>query len=232
MLEQQPANTTEPVEQMAAIDPAVKVQLDQIDHHSAGPFLSPQSHAGTSYSNPRTIDRSELLGRDGEEEVLAGGPECGQSHLNIMPGAPLTDATQGSASLQNMAGAAQQKDFVIKKSKTKRGSSKGAHLMKAYLPSLIQKKDIQMVTPTNLTNYNSSINSRADQQQSSSAKANPRNKFVKVSRSTHGSSSAHQNYSNEERRRKKQIAQGSGMFLQSNEIIVPSDIQRSTHVLA
>ena len=52
-----------------------------------------------------------------------------------MPGAPLLEA------------ALSQKEFIIKKSKSKRGSSKGANYMKAYFPNLIAKKDVSLITP-------------------------------------------------------------------------------------
>ena len=95
----------------------------------------------------------------------------GPENMNIIPGAPLLESAMS------------QKQFIIKKSKKQRGQSKGATLMKAYFPNLIAKKDINMVSPTSLATRN-----QVPAQFGNTATNKKPKKFVKMSRSQHGSS--------------------------------------------
>ena len=149
------------------------------------------SAAIQSLDASNTVNRkSEIAAKGGTIEGVAGAPLSKAQNRRLMAGAPLLEA------------ALSQKEFIIKKNKSKRGSSKGANYMKAYFPNLIAKKDVTLITPTGNgparlhpgNSHTAHVNHAREGpvakggQNSNSAKQ--QRKFVQMSRSQHGSSNS------------------------------------------
>lgn len=98
-------------------------------------FRSPISVDHSQFSSGAFNQSSERRAGKTNQSLDVSGrsrkKDSGLSGQRInMPGAPFLEGT------------ASQKQFIIKKGKVKRNSSKGASMIKAYFPSVIAKKDV------------------------------------------------------------------------------------------
>ena len=98
--------------------------------------------------------------------------------------------------------------------------------MKAYFPNLIAKKDINMVSPTSLATRNV-----VPAQFGNTASQKKPKKFVKMSRSQHGSSAFASVYPADQRHHAmKVLKEKDHRHANTGEIIMPVDFQTNNHI--
>ena len=155
---QQQNNSNSVVDEGGSVPLTLQMNINEaMAEEASQSFMSPQSQDLSQYTSSAFGGQATEGRRAADDTVMVESSiEAGQSNTNrgdnnrrgqdqmnrkqqqkLLPGAPLLEGT------------ASQKQFIIKKQKSKRGSSKGATLMKAYFPNLIAKKDVAYATPTN-----------------------------------------------------------------------------------
>ena len=109
--------------------------------------MSPQSNDHSQYSSAFGPQNSSDRHREDNLNKSLDATRSAKRRADQFEAAPNQKLMPGAQMLESNLS---QKQFIIKKQKSKRGQSKGSSLMKAYFPNLIAKKDVTLITPTNV----------------------------------------------------------------------------------